>query len=115
MNKNIRKLRRKIRVRKKIKGTENRPRLSVFKSNRFIYAQLINDEKGATIIGVSEKHLGELTKLTKKEMAKALGIMLAKKAMGKKIKKAVFDKGSYRYQGRVESLADGAREGGLEF
>lgn len=115
MNKNIRKLRRQIRIRKKIKGTKDRPRLSVFKSNRFIYAQLINDEEGKTIIGMSEKHLSEKTKLKKKEMAKALGVILAKKAMEKKIKKAVFDKGSYRYQGRVSALADGAREGGLEF
>lgn len=110
-----RKLRRQIRIRKKIRGTEDRPRLSVFKSNRFIYAQLINDEEGKTIIGISEKHLSEKTKLKKKEMAKALGVMLAKKAMEKKIKKAVFDKGRYRYQGRVSALADGAREGGLKF
>lgn len=115
MNKNIQKLRRKNRARKKIRGTGVRPRLSVFRSNRFMYAQLINDEAGKTIVGISEKHLSGKTKLKKKELAKALGALLAKKAMENKIKKAVFDKGSYRYQGRVSALADGAREGGLEF
>lgn len=110
-----RKIKRQIRIRKKIRGTEDRPRLSIFRSNRFIYAQLINDEKGATIVGISEKHLTEKAKLRKTELAKALGIMLAKKAIEKKIKKVVFDKGSYRYQGRVSALADGARKGGLEF
>ena len=115
MNKKDRKLQRRIRVRSKVRGTIDRPRLSVFRSNRFIYAQLINDEAGSTIVGVSEKHLSDKTKLKKKELAKELGVVLAKKAMEKKIKKAVFDKGSYSYQGRVSALADGAREGGLEF
>ena len=115
MDKNIQKLRRKNRTRKKIKGTENRPRLSVFRSNRFIYAQLINDGIGKTIIGVSEKHLARKANLKKKELANLVGALLAKKALKKKIKKVVFDRGSYAYQGRVRGVADGAREGGLEF
>lgn len=115
MNKKDRKLQRKIRVRSKVKGTRERPRLSVFRSNRFIYAQLVNDEIGETIIGVSEKHLSDKTKPKKKESAKMIGMLLAKKAQEKKIKKIVFDRGSYAYQGRVRGVADGAREGGLEF
>lgn len=110
-----RELKRKVRVRSKIMGTKDRPRLSVFRSNRFIYAQLINDEIGKTIIGVSEKHLSDNPKLKKKEMAKLVGALLAKKAQEKKIKKVVFDRGSYAYQGRVREIADGAREGGLVF
>lgn len=90
------------------------PRLSVFKSNRFIYAQLINDDARETIVGVSEKHLKE--KLTgKSAKAKAVGILLAKRALDKKIRKVVFDRGSYSYHGRVSEIAKGAREGGLEF
>src|SRR3989344_4060026 len=114
MDKNKQKIKRQIRVRSKIRGTEIRPRLSVFRSNRFMYAQLINDEMRKTIVGVSEKHLKE--KLTgKSTRAKAVGILLAKKALDKKIKKVVFDRGSYSYHGRVSSIAQGAREGGLEF
>ena len=108
------KLRRQIRVRSKIRGTEKRPRLSVFKSNRFMYAQLINDDKGQTIIGVSEKHVKE-TLSVKTARAKAVGVLLAKKAIHKKIKKVVFDRGSYQYHGRISEIAKGAREGGLEF
>lgn len=108
------KLRRQIRTRSKIKGTEKRPRLSVYRSNRFMYAQLINDENGKTIIGVSEKHLKE-TLAGKIAKAKAVGVLLAKKASEHKIKKAVFDRGSYLYHGRISGIADGAREGGLEF
>ena len=114
MNKNERKIKRQVRTRSKIRGTQDRPRLSVFKSNRFIYAQLINDEKGQTIVEVSEKHVKE-TLSGKIAKAKALGILLAKKAINKKIKKVVFDRGSYSYHGRISSIAQGAREGGLEF
>lgn len=114
MNKNKRELKRKIRTRSKIRGTEKRPRLSVFKSNRFMYAQIINDEARKTIVGVSEKHLKE-TLSGKIAKAKAVGILLAKKAIEKKIKKVVFDRGSYSYHGRISEIAKGAREGGLEF
>ena len=109
------KLKRTIRVRSKIKGTKNRPRLSVFRSNRYIYAQIINDEDGKTIVGVSEKHLGEKEVTTKVNKAKALGILLAKKAIDKKVKKVVFDRRSYAYSGRIKAVAESARMGGLKF
>ncbi|OGH17881.1 MAG: 50S ribosomal protein L18 [Candidatus Levybacteria bacterium RIFCSPHIGHO2_02_FULL_37_10] len=115
MNRNKQKIRRQIRTRAKIKGTGARPRLSVFKSNRFVYAQLINDEASETIVGVSEKHLKEEVIAGKIAKAKAVGILLAKKAKEKKVKKVVFDKGSYLYHGRISGIAQGAREGGLEF
>lgn len=114
MNKNKQKIKRQIRTRAKIKGTAERPRLSVFKSNRFIYVQLINDEVRKTILGVSEKHLKE-TLVGKIARARALGILLAKEAIDKKIKKVVFDRGSYSYHGRISGIAQGVREGGLEF
>ena len=114
MNKIERKTKRQIRTRVKIKGTQTRPRLSVYRSNHFVYAQLINDETRKTIVGVSEKHIKEALS-GKIARARALGILLAKKAIGKKIKKVVFDRGSYSYHGRVEGVAQGAREGGLEF
>ena len=114
MNKNERKIKRQVRTRAKIKGTETRPRLSVFKSNRFMYAQLINDTARKTIVGVSEKHLKEKL-IGKSVRAKAVGVLLAKKAIDKKIKKVVFDRGSYFYHGRISEIAKGAREGGLEF
>jgi large subunit ribosomal protein L18 len=114
MNKIERKAKRQIRTRSKIKGTGIRPRLSVYRSNRFMYAQLIDDTARKTIIGVSEKQLKE--KLQGKiAKAKAVGVLLAKKAIGKKIKKVIFDRGSYPYHGRVSGIAAGAREGGLEF
>jgi large subunit ribosomal protein L18 len=109
-----RKIKRQIRTRSKIKGTADRPRLSVYKSNRFMYAQLIDDVARKTIVGASEKELKE--KLVGKAVrAKAVGGLLAKKALVKKIKKVVFDKGSYVYHGRIIGIAQGAREGGLEF
>ena len=110
-----RKLKQQIRVRSKVKGTAIRPRLSVFRSNRYIYAQIINDEVGKTIVGVSEKHLGDKVPTTKVDKAKALGLLLAKKAIEKKVKKVVFDRRGYAYFGRVKLVADGAREGGLQF
>lgn len=117
MNTNKQKLRRKIRTRSKVQGTKEMPRLSVHRSNKFMYAQLIDDAQKITIIGVSEKHLDskEEKKATKTEKAKKLGILLAKKAGEKKVQKAVFDKGSFRYHGRVKAFAEGAREGGLVF
>lgn len=109
---------RKIRVRAKITGTKNRPRLSVFRSNRYIFAQLIDDEKGHTILGVSEKEIDKNPQAfagNKTDRARKLGILLAKKGLSKKIKAVVFDRGSFRYHGRIKALAEGAREGGLEF
>jgi large subunit ribosomal protein L18 len=109
------KLRRRVRIKSKIKGTKDRPRLSVFRSNRYVYAQIIDDEDGKTIVGVSEKHLGEKIAGKKVDRAKALGILLAKKAIIKKVKKVVFDRRNYAYFGRVRQVALGAREGGLDF
>jgi large subunit ribosomal protein L18 len=116
-NKIERKIKRQTRIRAKIKGTAISPRLSVYKSNRFIYVQLIDDTAKKTLLGVSEKHLKETKEMLKGKIAraKAVGVLLAKKALDKKIKKVVFDKGSYAYRGRVSGIAEGAREGGLEF
>ncbi len=114
MNTN-KKIRRKIRTRAKVQGTSERPRLSVFRSNRDIYAQLIDDENGKTLVGLSEKHLTSKAKLKKQDAAKELGLLIANKAKEKKVKKVVFDRGSYAYHGRVKAFAEGAREGGLEF
>lgn len=115
MKKNNQKTKRKIRVRAKVQGTSNRPRLSVFRSNRFIYAQLIDDEKGRTILGASQKELKTANTGKPVEISKQLGIEFAKKAIDIKIKEVVFDKGSYIYHGRIKAFAEGAREGGLRF
>lgn len=117
-NKKERKLKRQLRIRKKIRGTKEQPRLSVYRSNKFIYAQIIDDEKGETILGVSEKHLDKISKekkVKKIERARELGSLLAKKAIEEKISKIVFDRGAYSYHGRVKALAEGVREGGLKF
>ena len=113
--KNTQKQKRQLRVRSKMAGTKDKPRLSVYKSNKFISAQVINDEKAETILVVSEKDLSIKDKVNKTERAKQVGILIAKKALEKKIKKVIFDRGSYIYHGRVKALAEGAREGGLEF
>lgn len=105
---------RKARIRAKVMGTDKRPRLSIFRSNKFLYAQVIDDSKRQTLASVSEKNL-KTTQTKKQDKSKELGLALAKKALDKKIKKVVFDRGSYRYHGRVKAFADGAREGGLEF
>ena len=107
--------RRKKRIRKKIFGTDERPRLTVFRSNRFIYAQIINDEKGETLVGASEKELGKIEVKGKKEVARKVGELLAKKASTKKIKEVVFDRGGFSYTGCIKALAEGARNGGLKF
>lgn len=109
---NAQKTRRQIRTRSHIKNIE-RPRVSVYRSNRYIFAQIIDDAKHVTVIGVSEKNIKATG--TKSEKAKALGLVLAEKAKAKKIIKVVFDRGSYAYHGRVKSLAEGLREGGLDF
>lgn len=112
-DKNTKKLHRQKRIRTKIRGTSKRPRLTVFRSNKSIYAQLIDDAKKITIVSAFEV---EKTKSTGKiESAKSVGMQLAKKALEKKVKAVVFDKGSYAYHGRVKALAEGAREGGLQF
>lgn len=113
MNALKKKINRQKRTRAKISGTGERPRLSVFRSNSAIYAQLIDDQKGITIAGISEKNIE--AKGTKSEKSKQLGIHIAKLAKEKKINLVVFDRGRYKYHGRVKAVAEGAREGGLEF
>lgn len=109
-------IRRRIKIRAKIKGTKQKPRLSVFRSDKYIWLQLIDDEKGYTLCSASEKDLNKTEqKKTKKERSYLVGKILAQKALTKKIKKIVFDRGGYKYHGRVKAVADGAREGGLQF
>ncbi len=104
----------KYRIRKIVKGTAERPRFSVFRSNTNIYVQFIDDQTGKTLLGVSSKELPE-GKMTKTEQAKKVGELAAKKALEKKIETIVFDRNGYPYFGRIKALAEGAREGGLKF
>lgn len=113
MKGNQRANRRKIRTRTKITGTAERPRLSVFRSSKYTYAQLIDDLQQKTIVGVSEKEISKDDKIVKAARAQALGELLAKKAKKHKITSVVFDRGSYKYHGRVKAVAEGARKGGL--
>ena len=107
-------LRRRRRVRAKVRGTAERPRLSVFRSNRGVFAQLIDDDAGKTVASVSWTE-GDLKSLDRMEQAKRAGETLAKRASEAKVDACVFDRGGYRYHGRVKALAEGAREGGLKF
>ena len=104
--------RRHRRIRAKVIGTKERPRLSVFRSNQHIYVQLIDDSKGQTLASFDDR---KIKKGKKVEKAKEIGLAIAKKALEKKIKKAVFDRGGYKYHGQVKAVAEGAREGGLVF
>jgi len=104
---------RKLKIRSKISGTGKKPRLSVFRSLRFTYAQLIDDVKGSTLIDISDSVKKYHTGKKKSEAAFELGKLLAERAVKKGIAKAVFDRNGYKYQGRVKKLAEGAREGGL--
>ena len=107
-------LRRRRRVRAKVRGTAERPRLSVFRSNRGVQAQLIDDVAGRTLAAVNWTEQ-ELKALGRMEQATRAGSLLAERAKGAGIETVVFDRGGYRYHGRVKALADGAREGGLRF
>ncbi|MBT3704568.1 50S ribosomal protein L18 [Candidatus Peregrinibacteria bacterium] len=100
------------RVRSKVKGTAVRPRLVVFRSLKATYAQLVDDESGKTICSSSTL---KVKKGPKQEQAKEVGLEIAKKATEQKIKEIVFDRGGYKYHGRVKQIAEGAREGGLKF
>ncbi len=118
INKNENRLKRHRRVRKKISGTPERPRLNVFKSNKNIYAQIIDDSTGNTLVSSStlQKPLKEeLESTSTKDAAKAVGLDIGKKALDKGINQVVFDRGGYLYTGQVKELADGAREAGLKF
>jgi large subunit ribosomal protein L18 len=107
-------LRRRRRVRAKVRGTAERPRLSVFRSNRGIQAQLIDDVRGHTLAAVSWTE-DDLKSLGRSEQAKKAGELLAERGKAAGVETAVFDRGGYRFHGRVKALADGAREGGLKF
>lgn len=112
--KNEKLLRRHRRVRAKIQGSTQRPRLSVFRSNRGLYLQLIDDSKHQTLVSAAIKELDQ-TVSKKTEQAFKLGELLAAKAKDQKISSVVFDRGGYKYHGRVKAVADGARAGGLIF
>ncbi len=109
-----RKKRRLTRGRKKILASKTRARLTVFRSNKYIYAQIIDDTKGVTLASVSEKEIAQ-EKGSKVNKAEEIGKKIAQKAIAKKVKTVVFDKGPYRYHGRIKALAEGARSEGLIF
>lgn len=115
LDKKASRIKRRARVRGKISGTAQRPRLAVFRSARHIYAQVIDDESGVTMASASsmEKDFGAYG--GNKDAAKQVGINVAKRALEKGIEEVVFDRGGFVYHGRVQELAEGAREGGLKF
>ena len=104
----------KLGVRNKISGTKERPRLSVFRSNKGLFVQVINDENGTTIASASTSELGEKAKLNQ-ENSKNVGKKIAEKALASGVNTIVFDRNGYLYHGNIKALADGAREGGLKF
>jgi len=117
-SRSVARARRHVRVRKNLAGTADRPRLNVFRSVSAIYAQVIDDQSGRTLVSAStvDHELREKVKGMKKaEQAKMIGQAVAERAKSKGIETVVFDRGGYRYMGRVKALADGAREGGLQF
>jgi large subunit ribosomal protein L18 len=118
VNKNKKRQKRHMRLRNKIQGTPERPRLNIFRSSMNIYAQVIDDTQGFTIASASskDKEIAEkVNGLNKTEAAKIVGQEVAKNAMEKGVETVIFDRGGYLYHGRVKSLADGARESGLKF
>ncbi|MCD2255340.1 50S ribosomal protein L18 [Agrilactobacillus fermenti] len=114
-DKNKTRQKRHMRVRNKISGTAERPRLNVFRSNKHIYAQLIDDVAGVTLVSASTLDKELTASGNKTEQAQAVGELIAKRAEAKGLKAVVFDRGGYLYHGRVKALADAARENGLEF
>lgn len=118
LRKEILRAKRKVRIRKKVKGSETMPRLSVYRSGEHIYAQVINDDAQKTVVAMSSVDPSVRSKLSGKsgiEIAKLVGTEIAIRALAAGVKKVVFDRGGYRYHGRVKVLADAARSGGLEF
>ncbi len=111
MNLFTKRIERTTRVRKKTRNSATRPRLTVFRSSKHIWAQVIDDQKGITLASASDKKL----KGTKTEKAKEVGTLVAEAALAKGIKEVYFDRGGYRYHGRVKALAEGSREKGLKF
>jgi large subunit ribosomal protein L18 len=114
--KGVRRQKVRYRIRKKVQGTAERPRLSVFRSNKYIYCQLIDDSKGVSLTFASTKEGNIMTQgLNKVDQSKLVGKIVAEKALAMGVTKVVFDRGGYLYHGRVKALADGAREAGLQF
>ncbi len=107
--------RRRRRIRKKIRGTAEQPRLSVYRSNMHVYAQVVDDDLGHTVAQASSRDLDVKGSCKTVEVANAVGKLLAERAKATGVQKIAFDRGGYLYHGRVKALADGAREGGLEF
>ena len=105
----------RFRIRMKLRGTAERPRLAVFRSNKDIYAQIIDDANGTTLVSASSREKGFKGKGKKAELSAKVGKQLAEKALGAGITSVVFDRGGYLYHGRIKALAEGAREGGLKF
>ena len=114
-SKNVSRQKRHLRIRKNISGTPEKPRLNVFRSNKQIYAQIIDDEKGVTLAAASTTEKEFAGSTGNKEEARKVGQLIAKRAADKGIEEVVFDRGGYIYHGRVKELAEGAREGGLKF
>lgn len=117
LTKRERRIRIRRRIRKNVNGTAERPRLSVYRSNKNIYAQLINDTDGSTLLSVSskEKDIAEKTDINKVDQAVMVGTKIAEKALKAGIEAVVFDRGGYLYHGRVKALAESARKAGLKF
>ncbi|NBC82017.1 MAG: 50S ribosomal protein L18 [Bacteroidetes bacterium] len=117
LSKRERRIKIKSRIRRKLYGTADKPRFSVYRSNKQIYAQFIDDDSGKTLFGVSslEKEILDKKDVSKKEQARMVGELAAKTAKEKGVENVVFDRNGYLYHGRVQSLADAAREGGLKF
>lgn len=110
----VARMKNKARVRKKVNGSVERPRLSVFRSSKHMYAQIVDDTKGVTLASASTLKM-DLKSKSSCDSAKAVGLEIAKMALAKKIKDVVFDRSGYVYHGRVKAVAEGAREGGLNF
>jgi large subunit ribosomal protein L18 len=115
MTKEVRRLRIHNRIRNKMKGTPVRPRMAVYRSNRYIYCQVIDDLAGQTLVSASSREEGVPQDINKTEQAKLVGKLLAERALAANVTNIVFDRGGYLYHGRVKALADGAREAGLQF
>jgi len=122
LSKKLKRQRRHKKIRARIHGTQARPRLCVFRSNQHIYAQLIDDDKAKVLLSISDKEIKPVRaggskkgKISKNDIAKEVGKEIAKKALDKKIEKIIFDRSGFVFHGRIKSLADGARKGGLKF
>ena len=104
-----------LRTRSKVRGSTPRPRLSVFRSHRHIFAQIIDDQQGITLVSVSDQEIKPQSDLTKTALAQKVGQLLAQKAIKAKITQVVFDRGLHKFHGRLKALAESSREGGLKF